>query len=134
MTAEGEESHDYEIITQWYDPSELTMNNLGLSVKCRCKNCGRIVALSPKDFIQLAHKYRNASSSHANEFHYEELINDYKFYELPLNCGPFDIRYIYDDGRMKIVPIDKSGDTHTHRSKAAIESGEDIHMVKVEEL
>ena len=126
-TIEGEDHHDYEIINLWYDPDGLTPTNISHSVKCRCRNCGRIVTPSATDMIQLEQNYKNSNYSHSSDFDFAGLVSDYDFYILPRNCGPFDIKYIYDDGTMKIEPLDKGAHNH-------LQVTEDIHMVKVDEL
>ena len=132
-TADGESSHDYEIINLWYSPEEVCHENLGLAIKCRCKNCGRIISVNNDDILRIVQRYTHGNPSLESDFDYEQFFSDYGFYDLP-----FDVKYIYDDGRMKIVRMDKKG-VHKDRLVETEENlleghDNDIHMVKVNEI
>lgn len=101
--AEGEDRHDYEPIFLWYKGEIPCNDDLGL--KMRCRNCGRIISLSRDLYMKLLDDYRLSYSTNKTSFDYEKLLEGIPSYVLPDSFGPFDIRYIYDDGSMRIRPI-----------------------------
>ena len=104
--AEGESVHDYVPIYLWYEKDPLYRGpgprNSDLCIKLRCRNCGRIISMSQKDMISLFNKYEIESSINNRYMDFVKFRRDYDSYILPEGAGPFDVRYIYDDGTAEV--------------------------------
>lgn len=109
MLGSGEESHDYELVHLWYatDPEYRGpgVRNMDLSLKYRCRNCGRIVPIDPAEVATVLSDFTSGTIRGGGSIDLDSLTEAIPHYTLPKGIGPFSVRYIYDDGSMLVIPL-----------------------------
>lgn len=108
-TVDGEDLHDYEFVLldyaerpEYEGPGPV---NLDLTVKLRCRTCGRVISPGQASLTVLREAFQRDGAGAASSLDWDALLGTLPAYTLPEGVGRFDVRRISDDGTMEVVPI-----------------------------